>query len=161
MWWNRSAEKLTLDSFAKYSYGEKNINPTQLKRSLKVKLSSLTDLLPSVNYYLQNALNLAVGEELSEKVWSKVKNVQLTIKTQKVQDDRFTYNVFPSSGYYETFSDADDVGKIRHVYDWSTAVFSYPPNIQNVVDFKVDKIRSKHTLKHDGYHLGFITEMNH
>lgn len=159
-WWNRSAEKITLESFIKYSYGERKINPTQLKRSLKVKLSDLTDLIGGgVDYYIQRALNLAIGEKLSENVWHAAENMEFTIVTQKVQDDRFTYNISPSNLRMPYSKTKLDAKKISKTYDWSTAIVSFPPGIkQKAVDFKLEILRSKHTLKHDGYHLGFITD---
>lgn len=81
-WWDRTAEEITLESFIRYSYGEKIINPTQLTQSLKVKLSDITNLIPGgVDYYIQRALNLAVGDQLSEKVWHAAKDVEFTILT--------------------------------------------------------------------------------
>jgi hypothetical protein len=89
-----------------------------------------------------------------------VLHLLLELRTQKVQDDRFSYDIYPSD-LVDTVppSTKTNAKRIREVYDWSTAIISYPPNIkETAVDFKLDIIRSKHTLKHDGYHLGFITD---
>lgn len=159
-WWDREAEQITLESFIEYSYGEKLINPTELTQSLKVKLSEITSLIQGgVEYFLQRTINLPVGGELTEKVWSTVKNKEFTIKTQKVQDDRFTYDIYPSDLVMTYSHSKSNAKRIKAVADWSTAIIAFPPKIKETsVEFKLELIRAKHTLKHDGYHLGFITD---
>lgn len=53
-----------------------------------------------------------------------------------------------------------DAKRIRHIYDWSTCICSWPPGIKDsAVDFQVEVLRAVHTMKHDGYYLGVCRTM--
>ncbi|NGP88289.1 hypothetical protein [Fodinibius halophilus] len=165
-WWNRKAEKITIASFAKFSYGEVKISFLDLKNSFTVKLRDVISTIQSypanpVTNLLNDIEQMSSNSKLTRYGYDALNSLQVKIEITKNKtrgEEVFTYDIAPKN-IQETYSKVKyNAKKIRHVYDWSTAVISYPPNIKDVVDFEIDQIRSKHTLKHDGYHFGFITE---
>lgn len=159
-WWNRAAEKITLESYANYSYGESNLSKSQLTKSFKVTIKGVTQLIPGgVNSFLQNIFSLAIGDKLTQKLWDAADNKEITLISKKIGENKYNYNVIPTSDYERSYSKVKyNAKKIRHVYDISTAIFStFPPFVDDKIDFKINVMRTKHTLKHDGYNFGFIT----
>ena len=157
-WWDRKAEQITLDSFIRYSYRQKNQSLHNLQTILTLNYGNfgynqIQNLLDEVGYMPPNTT-------LVRTVTDIIKNLSYDLKIYKYEwGDKYDLTIYPEGLKDEYTKSKSNAKKIKKVYDWSTAVVSYPPGIkQGAVDYKVDILRAAHTLKHDGYHLGFITE---
>jgi len=156
-WWDRTAEEITLDSFIKYSYGEKKVGFSVIEAGLNYNYGSFA--APIVNSILTDVLNMSSNSTLTRFITDQVSglDLELTIYKHELNEG---YDVDLSPEFQEAYTKKKlDAKRIKKTYDWSTAIVSYPPGIEeSAVDFKLEILRSVHTLKHDGYHLGFITD---
>ncbi|WP_138430504.1 hypothetical protein [Fodinibius saliphilus] len=157
-WWNRSAEKITLDSFVKYGYGKKEIPFHKIKVGLEVNWGDFA--ANKVESFLSEISFLNSNQTVTKILLDQISGQKIKINVFK-HSSPDTYDIYmgPQKVYRSYTKTKYDAKKIRKGYDWSTAIVSNaPPYVENsAVDFDLEILRSKHTLKHDGYHLGFIT----
>lgn len=165
-WWDRTADQISLESYVDYSYGEKSLTPIQLTASMSGTISQVLGIAGNIQPWIdveivvENALNLTIGEYLTEAFYDNIANREYQIIVKKIEIDKFDYDILPYDlqEHYplHTKSNAKD---IRKVFDWTTAIVSYPPGIEeSALNFELHMMRSKHTLEHDGYIRAFITD---
>jgi hypothetical protein len=154
-WWDRTAEKITLEATADFNYGEFEVDYSVIEAGLNFNYG--TFIYSKINQVLNRVLNMTVGSTIRDFLVDQLKNQVYTIEIFKHETEGYDVKLFPT---VEAFSKSkSNVKKIREVFDWSTAIVSYPPAVQqSAVDYELEMVRAKHTLIHDGYHLGFITD---
>src|SRR5699024_928548 len=118
---------------------------------------SLEDFLTDILYMNNNSTIHRFITHAASGIEFKIKVTKSTSRAEEL----FTYNIGPED-IVRAFPKPKvkrDAKRIKKVFDWSTAIVSFPPGIKDkAVNFKLEILRAKHTLKHDGYHLGFITD---
>lgn len=156
-WWDRTAEEITLHSFIKYSYGEKNVGFSVIEAGLNFNYGSFAE--PYVNNILTDILNMSPNSTITRFITDQVTGLEYELTVRDTLDSGYNVDLSPDFQEGPERQKKLDAKRIRTTYDWSTAIVSYPPGIEeSAVDFELEILRSVHTLKHDGYHLGFITD---
>lgn len=158
-WWDRTADYITLDSFVRYSYGEKKVGFQVIEAGLRINYGSFLD--SRVNAILTDILGMSNNSTIVRFLTDQVSGLDFKVEIYKYTlNEGYDITLYTMADAYS--HEKRDAKRIKTVFDWSTAIVSYPPGIKNsAVNFELEILRAVHTMRHDGYYLGFITDLRH
>lgn len=156
-WWDRTANHITLDAFVRYSYGEQKVGYQAIESGLNWRYGTFLD--GWVNSILTDVLGMDENSTITRLIVEQVSGLELKLNIYKhVYNEGYDVDLYATTDTYS--HSKSDAKRIKHVFAWSTAVVTWPPGIkQSAVEFDLEVLRALHTMKHDGYHLGFITDL--